>query len=379
MAITKAELDALVERDTGPERRILSVYLDCDQSRQENLNRGFTAALTQRLRGIEQGIPDENGRSLFRETAERVLSAVERAIPRGKSLVFFADGSSDFFFEKELAVNVHTEVRWEPGPYLRPLVEMLDEYERYAVVLVNRQEARLFTVFMGEIEENREIFTERRKRFKQTAKDNVLSQPNLQRRDDEHAQMHLRDVADALDRLASGKVFDRLVLGGPHEVVKALEGRLSKRLRELEFGELGLAVDANEREVLDATMKLQQRTERSGETIAVDRLITAASKRSQAVLGLAPTLEAMHVGSIMRLVYVQNYAQPGGQCTKCESLFAGEPGSCPYCGGEVRPAGDVVTRLVQRVVDSGGEAESVFNDAADRLRKHGSIGAFLRF
>jgi hypothetical protein len=36
-------------------------------------------------------------------------------------------------------------------------------------------------------------------------------------------------------------------------------------------------------------------------------------------------------------------------------------------------------RLVDRVVDSGGEAESVRGEAADRLRPAGAVGAFLRF
>jgi hypothetical protein len=40
---------------------------------------------------------------------------------------------------------------------------------------------------------------------------------------------------------------------------------------------------------------------------------------------------------------------------------------------------DVVGRLVERVVNSGGEAESVRGEAADRLRPRGAVGAFLRF
>jgi peptide chain release factor subunit 1 len=380
MAITQTELDALIQCDSGPEGHILSVYLDTDQSRQANLNRGFVTALVERLRGMQQQIADENTRRKFWADAECVIAAVEKYNPNGRSAVFFCDTASNFRFERQLAVSIErTEVRWGRKPYIRPLVELFDEYERYAVVLVNKQQARLFTFSLGEIEENREVFSERRKRFKQTSKDNTLSSTNLQRREDEHTQLHMKEVADALETLASDRAFNRLVVGGPHELIKTLEARLSKRLQELVVGEISLPIDANEREVLEATRKIHSDTERRIETAAVEQLITAAAKDSQAALGLQPTLDAMRLGSIMRLVYVYNHTQPGQQCTKCESLFPDGIESCAFCGGAVRPVDDVVGRLVERVVHSGGQAESVRGEAADRLRPRGAVGAFLRF
>ncbi len=380
MAITKAELEALIERDAGPDGHILSVYLDTDQSRQSNLNRGFLVALTQRLRGMEQQIANENLRRRFWADAECVIGAAEKYDPRGRCLIFFCDTGSKFLFERELRVPIERSMaRWDRRPLVRPLVEIFDEYQRHGVVLVNKQEARLFTVSLGEIEDKREIFSERRKRFKQTAKDNVLSPTNLQRRDDEHTHQHLKEVADALDLLASEKAFDRLVLSGPHELCKGLQARLSKRLHELVAGEIALPIDAGEREVLQATLKLHEEVERRHEQSAVEQLITAAAKDSHATMGLQPTLDALRLGSILRLVYVYDYVQPGKQCAKCESLFPDGLDSCAFCGGSVKVVEDVVTRLVEQVVASGGEAESVRGPAADRLRKSGRIGAFLRF
>ena len=57
-----------------------------------------------------------------------------------------------------LPVSLPTEARYRPDPYLRPLLETLDEHERHGVVLLDRQQARLFSVFLGEIEEHREAF-----------------------------------------------------------------------------------------------------------------------------------------------------------------------------------------------------------------------------
>jgi len=36
---------------------------------------------------------------------------------------------------------------------VEPLLELLDEYEPYAVALVDKEKARFFSIFLGEIEE----------------------------------------------------------------------------------------------------------------------------------------------------------------------------------------------------------------------------------
>lgn len=381
MAISRAELDALMQRDSGPDGRILSVYLNCDQSRQSNLNRGFITALQEKVRALAPQIADERLRAKFLADAECVIASAEKYVPRGRTLVLFCDTKSNFVFSSELAVPVdRNEIRWERMPYVRPLVELCDEYERYAVVLLDKRDARLFTVWLGEIEENREIFSpERRKRPNQEGRDNMKAHSQLQQRDDEMTQLHMKEVAAELERLLSEKSFDRVLLGGQHQLAKGLENRLSKRVQERVVGFIPLPVDASEREVLAATMRMHEEAERREEIEAVDHLITAAAKVNQASLGLRPTLDAMRLGSIMRLVYVQDYSQPGKQCVKCESLFPDSLDSCSFCGGGVRNVDDVVSALVDRVVNSGGEAESVRGEAADRLRGNGQIGAFLRF
>jgi hypothetical protein len=50
----------------------------------------------------------------------------------------------------------------------------MDEFERYGVILTDRAQSRLFTVFMGEIEEHHEAFAEDEVRHsKTTGKDQI--------------------------------------------------------------------------------------------------------------------------------------------------------------------------------------------------------------
>jgi peptide subunit release factor 1 (eRF1) len=380
MPIARAELEELIQRDAQPDSHVLSVYLNVDQSRAVNLNRGYAAALKAQLRSIEHQLDDEKLRREFADDAQRVVQTIASYEPRGRGLAIFCDASNTFFWKRELSIGVENEVRWDERPYVRPLIEALDEYERYAIVLTGREQARLFTVYLGEIEEHREIFSETKiKHIKSPGNTNARSQANIQRKDDGHAQHHLKLVAEELERFSARRPFDRLLLAGPREVTSEFQGLLSKRMQALVVATVPMAVEAMERDVLTETLRIEEGVERTKESAVVEELITRAAKGVQAVMGVGPALEAHRLGSILRVVYAHAHNAPGGQCNNCASLFAGNGKTCEYCGGAVRGVPDVISRLVDQVVNSGGAAEDVRGPAADALRAVGGIGAFLRF
>ncbi len=380
MPISRKDLDSLIEWNAEPGKYVLSVYLNVDQSRSTNLNRGYLRSLKELLRCSEQRLTDEKERKGFAACAERVLGHVTASDARSRSLALFCDGAKGLFWNRDLNIPLASAVRWEDRPYLRPLLEAIDEYERYGVALVDREKGRLFTVYLGKVEEHRDIIAPDKRKFTKTAsKDTNLSQPNLQRREEEHVLWHLKEVAAALENIAARSAFDRLVLAGPHEVTGELRGLLSKKLQSLVTRTLPLPIDASEQIVLKETMRVEEELERQEESELVEKLITAASKESQAVIDMGPTLDAMRLGRIHELVYVHDLSVEGRQCAHCASLFTDPAAACEYCGGALRPIPDIVARLSDMVFYSGGHAENVRGPAADRLRAAGRIGAFLRF
>ncbi|MGE5569382.1 MAG: hypothetical protein ACM3S5_10135 [Rhodospirillales bacterium] len=380
MPIARAELEDLLQREFRPDGHVLSVYLNVDQSQAANLNRGFAAALKARLRSLEQQLDGEKLRREFAEDSQQVVQALATYQPRGRGLALFCDASDGFFWQRDLKVGVETEVRWDQRPYLRPLIEAMDEYERYAVVLVSREHARLFTIMLGEIEERREISSENKiKRIKSPGNESARSQINIQRKDEEHAQHHMKEVIEALEDLAARRPFDRLVLAGPHEVTREFQALLPKRLQTLVVSSVPLPMEATEREILAEMQRVEGDIERAAESAMVERIITQAAKGAQAVVGPGPVLEALRMGKIMRLLYAHGRTIAGRQCTNCGTLFAGGVAPCPYCGGNVREIPDVISTAAERVVHSGGFVENVRGPAAANLEAAGGIGAFLRF
>src|SRR6266480_4693426 len=146
--ISTDDLRTLSQWQIKLESPVLSVYLDIDRSRVINIERGFEVVLKDMLREIRQKL-DKDKREVFNADAKRARHFVEEYRDVKRGLVIFSDASEDFFWVRELNVRVRNSARWEPTPYVRSLVEMLDEYERYGVVLTDRHQARLFTIYLG--------------------------------------------------------------------------------------------------------------------------------------------------------------------------------------------------------------------------------------
>jgi peptide subunit release factor 1 (eRF1) len=378
-ALSRAEVESLMQREAKPGSPVLSVYLDTDQSREINIERGFEIVLKDLLHEIRQKL-DKQAREEFDADAESVRQFVEeyRDIKRG--LVIFADASENFFWHKEFNIRVRNGARWDDTAYVRPLIEFLDEYERYAVVVTDRKQARLFTIYLGQIEEH---FTAEApldvRRVNEIGTDHIESHMTIQHKADEHAHLHLKHVAEMTARLASVREFDRLIVGGPFETTSELIALLPKAVRAKVVRQIGLPMNGSDTLILEETLKIEAQVEREREAELVKELITAAHKHQKAVVKLGPTVRAIQEQRVWQLVYADGFAPAGSQCVNCLALHAGEKDVCDYCGQAVKKVNDFIERAAERVLDWQGRIEQVRGPAAEKLQEEGNIGAFLRW
>lgn len=379
--ITRHDLKELLSRKPQANDPVLSLYLNVDQGRSVNLNRGFEAAFRSLVQGAERGLNENGQRRNFQEAVKAAAAFLEDYEPAAKTLVMFCNAAGDFRWHRGISVGMDNCLRWSWRPFVRPLVEIRDEYQRYGVILTDRAKARLFTVFLGSVQEREAAFANADvHRFDGPGMDQLRSQMNLQRKADEHARQHLRNVAELMDRIATNERFDRLVLGGTSEITSELRSLLSERLKKMYVGSVSLPVDASPAAILEETLKLQREEERRRERELVETLVTAAAKNHQAVTGWKHTVEAAVAGRIRQLVYSEGIEMKGSECPACDLLSGSELTACPTCSGPVVPIDDLANALVSRVVLEGGEVEELKEDAAEEFRQRaGGIGAFLRF
>jgi peptide chain release factor subunit 1 len=376
--ISLRDVEALMERDVQPDSPVLSVYLNTDQSDAANIQRAFAVVFRNMLREVERP-DDKTKQEQLKNDAEKVLRFLDDYREPRRALVIFCDSSQDFLWVRDLRVNVRNTLRWLDKPYVRPLLELMDEHERYGVVLTDRAHARLFTIFLGEIEEYTEAFAGAdATHIKTSGTDHLRSQMNIQRKADLHARWHLKEVAQMMSRLAGKLDFDRLILAGTVEATSELQRLLPKALRARVVSQVTLAIEANTSHVLEETLKIEREVERRRESDLIEQLITGAHKKQNAVVGLEDTLLALQEWRVWQLVYSEGLNLRGSQCTNCEALTASDE-PCPYCSHAVRAVNDLIQLAAERVFDLEGKVEQVRGPAAARLKEVGSIGAVLHF
>ena len=378
--ITQSELASLVKRPNKPGCGMLSVYLNVDQSSMANRNRAFERALGSMLRSQSIRLNSDRQQQDFEAAAKRVKGFVSHYTPTARSLVIFCDEAEGFFWHRELNTPVCNDVHWKESPYLQPLLETFDEFQRYGIILANKSRARVLTVLQGEIDDRFEITaTGSVKHFRRSGSDHLLSQTKFQRQANLHTLWHLKKVAALTDHLVDCHNFDRLLLAGSPHAVGTLKRLLSKRLLSRLVVSAALRVNASEQEILKTTLKLEQCVERVCEVNGVQALIAAAAKALGATVGLDSTLLALERGQIHKLVYREGAAFEGSHCSKCDRLYGLSRVACGYCNVPLQPVPDLMERIIKRAVDTDAEIEQVRDDAAEQMKRVGGIGAILRF
>jgi peptide subunit release factor 1 (eRF1) len=349
---------------------MLSVYLNVDPSHETNLNQGYLTRFKAAVRSVAERLAhDEAALEQFEGVAEALEKELQDYKPDAKALVIFRtpDGRD---WRRGVRVNVRETVAWSQSPALEPLVEMLDEHERYGVALVDKGRARLFVAHLGEIEEVQDLFADDVGHIRTTGTDYRWSEASFHRRVDQHVRRHAQEVAQALAKLDQERGFDRVLLLGGFETRDQVAADLSKRLQRKLAGSVALSILASPREVLETVAEVHAEVERSEELELVSRMMTAAAKNGQAVAGLQPTVQALSQGRIRELVLSGNY-HPHWDELKEPALWLHQ--------GE-GAADDLLERLLHQTIETGGRVEMVWGPAAESLEKEaGGIGAMLRY
>jgi peptide chain release factor subunit 1 len=380
---TIQELTERTFRDGSP---VLSVYLNLDVTDPLNRRSNCKAALDRMLKDIESQIDDEAKLRHFREDAEWMRQKVEFRLPKGKSLLLFCDVSESFYFEEDLPVRMTPQAWFGNTPYVRPLLETMGEYERYGVVLVDRERARFFVISMGVIEEVSDVFQDPPVKHRSTAgSDHMRSQMVFQRRAATWSNWFLKDVSDILHDLIKKYHVDRILLAGPEDITAELQRFLPKAVAPRVVDRVRISASAKASEVLDLSFPFIEKLERDQEMSLVKSLVTNAQKSDPAVkkgvLGLNATLDAVNQGRVHRLLYPSGVKLGGYRCPGCDVLLDQAPGdrNCPYCSKLLEAVDDMLWLASERVLEMGGRSEEVRGAEARRqLEAAGKIGAFLR-
>jgi peptide subunit release factor 1 (eRF1) len=359
---------------------VTSCYLDVD-GRRHPRHADYETQLEYLVReGREKaaGFGPEAVRSVAADL-DRITAWVRGGFDRShvRGLAFFACSADGFFEVVESPLPTSNDIVINHTPHVRPLEAILQAYERFAVLLVDRQRARLFRFELGELTEHTEVFDAVPRGGDQAGHPAQGSRgAHVQRHSEEVAHRHLKHAAEVTFGELQQRPVDHVILGGPHEVVVELEGLLHTWVRDRVVDRLVIPATAGPDEVRQAALAVEEDVTRRSGAALVDRLRDAIGAGGAGVAGLEATLAALVERRVDILLVSDGYATEGWRCRSCRYL--GPRGRrCPVCSNSMDLVDDVVEEAVEEALANKCRVQIVRANAD--LDVLGRIGALLRF
>ena len=365
--LSESDLRELI--DFSPDQPVLSLYLNTLPSE------GNTDAYKLRLRTMLKDLP-------LRQEAVSVERFFDHEYDwSGRSVAVFACAAKGFFRAYPQAISIPDQIYVSNRPTVKPLVDVMDAYGGYGVVLVDKQGARLFFFHLGQLREQEGVLGEAVKHTKQGGasavpgrRGGVAGQTHYA---DEVVERNMKDAADFAVRFFEENHVRRVLICGTEENISLFRNNLPKAWQSLVIGTFPMPMTASHAEVLNKAMQIGMEEEQRRESRLVDIAITAAAKGTGGSVGIDDTLIALHSGRVQTLVVSEGYHVPGYHCKGCGYLTTVELNACPYCNSAFEKLPDAVEHAVMDTIKNGGVVEVTHTNAA--LTRAGNIGAILRY
>jgi peptide chain release factor subunit 1 len=358
---------------------VSTLYLDVD-GRRHPRRQDYVLRAEQLCHMLKQEAERQNRDaqgSVAKDTVQMLdfLRGLERGHTRG--LAMFSSSRAGLWEQVLVPRPVRDRATVAPRPYVLPLEAVVETYEAFCTVLVDREKARIFLVRMGAIQERADVFDEVPGQHEQGGR----SQARYSRHIEEMVARHLKHVADVMLRFFKRRGFDHLILAGPEEVLPEFERGLHDYLKRRIVARITLAMTASPQEVLERSLAAEDAVEAVRERKVAEHVAAEAAAGRHAVIGLPGVLGALNEGRVEILVAPIGLSGKGLECPRCGWLATeGGPASCGSCGGRMDPVEDVVDSAVAAALRQSSHVETLPLTAGDagtagRLQ----VGALLRY
>ena len=351
---------------TGPERAFLTLYLSGPDAYD---------ALEHRRRAIRALLADQPDELQHFEENLALVGPLLEAHRWGEApaLAVFACWANDYAHALPLPVAVEDRVWVGDAPFIRPLAELIDEHEPFAVAVVDAKRAELYLVVDDEAEETARV----RGDVKNRVRKGGWSQKRYARRREKEMGHYATDIVEAIRALDRERPFARLVLLGADEAIRAVTDALPRDLADRLVGSRALDAYATDEETLAAAAAVAAEGERADEARLWDEIREAYLGGGLAVVGATRVLAAVEEARAEALLIDREAAIAGTKCRACEHVAHGTPTTCQRCGSSDVFGVDLVEALVERAARTGAEVE--FADPSEALDEVGRVAALLRY
>lgn len=261
-------------------------------------------------------------------------------------------------------------------PYIKPLVAMIDIYQRYLVLVVGITKARLLITSLGEIEEFTSIY--KPLESGEAGRDGSVfgfGEQRAQRSREKIERIVHKDALQAAEKLLAEEGIKRIFLGGTDGGRGRFREAMPAAMRERVVGEFAVDRNGSDHEILEKLIPVMKEVEERFEQKAINELFDKANNRS--VFGLSDVLTALQQGNVHKIFVHNNLVLTGKVCRRCGALTPERERPCPYCGEAMDHVPYMLDTAVQKAIEQGARVDMLEN--SPRLREVGGIAALLRY
>lgn len=360
--LADVDVRQLVEFESA-DSPVLSVYLNVDP--QQRAIEQYKIALRNLLNSAAGAAPED---------LKRVQNYVEMGYNRqGRGLLMFSCAAQNFWWAQSIQVPVEDSVFVSFRAYVRQLAHLLDAYERYGVVHVDQEGARLYLFNMGNLEAAEGYLGEEIKQHRAGG----WAAQRYQRRESGQARQNLQDAAELAEEFYRQANTRRLILAGTDKTVALFRDLLSNRLRSMIVGQISARANATPNEIRDKALEIAQKADIAEKITLANAVITQAHTGGNAVLGLTETLTAVQTGRAQHVVVLADYVQPAYRFVDSGFILLELTEKSDLQSGRVQPLPDAVDSVIRRALVQGIGVSIL--DKHDDLAAAGKIGALTRY
>ncbi|MFJ1605911.1 hypothetical protein ACIOHS_21425 [Streptomyces sp. NPDC088253] len=372
--ITQEQVDRIL-RLGGNGLPLVSLYLPVEPDQPGR--RAYRTRLASLLERIGPLADDHSLEHAVRLSLRDDIAKIEQRLgeepQRPGTVVVFSCSGNGVYEEVWLPRATHERVVVDADPYVRPMLAVLDEYDRTCAVVVDEATAQIWEYHLDEVQELEAIRDRTLRGSRHVA---GIDEDRVRNKADELSKRHYRRLIGELKRLFKEGGFDLLAVGGHPYQVPAFIEFLPRDLHDRLVGrftvdrDTATAADIRDKvRVLVADRAYQEQERLAGE------ILEAVVTKHHATVGLDDTLWAGSLAAIRTLAVDTEAVAPGVVCDR-DGLLARTGEQCPFCADALREVPDVIEELVKAVIEDGGEVRHI--EMETDLRTH-LTGALLRF
>jgi len=356
-----------------------SFFLDTDKSRKtrKEIAVSFKNIFSEgRTRLEAMDLSKAKKESLLRDL-EKIGRFGAQSLPAwgAAGLAIFACTGAKLWEELALPRAPRNHLVFDRTLYVRPLTSMLDEYRRICALILDRQEARWYEVFMGEISLLDSLKSEVPSRVREGGWKGYESK-RIERHIDAHLHDHFKKASLKTFDLFKKNPFDWLFISCKEEYRSDFEPLLHPYLKERLKGWLKTDSNNTKDKILKQSLEMERSLKADEEAALAQSLVSELEKGGRAVSGTKEVLRRLNTWEVQTLVLSRHFAAEGRTCPKCHYLYVDEL-RCPVCQVKTEKVQDIVHESVHAALDKKAQVRYV--TPPSKLDRYGKIAAFLKY